>query len=423
MADNITGLNASGQAVVFTSDNWTADPNGSSQMLPAKIVWGARDTLYNWTSMASGLPVQPSTGAIWQVSLSPGIIAVSGSVTVGNFPASQTIAGTVTANQGASGSAAWPVSATQNGSWTVTASAGAGTFTTSDTHFPAVTGLGDGLANPTATQIGANLLGWDATNSVWRRIQVDAGTGVQKVDASAYTQPVCGSITATQGSPPWTQNVTQFGGSNAVTGSGVGGAGIPRVTVSSDSTVTANQGTANATPWNANVAQVGAVTVAATGKGIQGTNFIPVQQPKDTGRNNVVFVLDRIAGVTTEAMATLSINKGGTVTSSGSYTVAAGKTLRVQTIAATILDSAAVEAFGRVRLRANSASAPTTGSPIYAALDIGNFTGTAAAGAGNAEQLPIPGGLELAAGFQLGFSHVENVTGALVSLCAIGYEY
>jgi hypothetical protein len=61
-----------------------------------------------------------------------------------------------------------------------------------------------------------------------------------------------GSISATQGTTPWVDNVTQFGGSNISTGTGVSGAGIPRVTVSSDSfpatqavsgTVTANAGT------------------------------------------------------------------------------------------------------------------------------------------------------------------------------------
>lgn len=67
------------------------------------------------------------------------------------------------------------------------------------------------------------------------------------------TQPVSGTVTT---SPPAnaSTNVTQFGGTNVSTGTGVGGVGIPRVTVSSDSfpasqtvagTVTANQGTAN----------------------------------------------------------------------------------------------------------------------------------------------------------------------------------
>src|SRR5215831_3467721 len=44
-----------------------------------------------------------------------------------------------------------------------------------------------------------------------------------------------------QSGAPWSQNVTQFGGSAVVTGVGIGGAGIPRVTVSSDSSLAATQ--------------------------------------------------------------------------------------------------------------------------------------------------------------------------------------
>lgn len=39
------------------------------------------------------------------------------------------------------------------------------------------------------------------------------------------------------------QNVAQFGGNAVVTGTGVGGVGVPRVTISSDSSITANAGT------------------------------------------------------------------------------------------------------------------------------------------------------------------------------------
>lgn len=44
-----------------------------------------------------------------------------------------------------------------------------------------------------------------------------------------------GGGSVTQGTTPWVDNISQFGGSNVVTGTGVSGAGIPRVTVSSDS--------------------------------------------------------------------------------------------------------------------------------------------------------------------------------------------
>lgn len=58
------------------------------------------------------------------------------------------------------------------------------------------------------------------------------------------TQPVSGTVTSNQGGSNWTQNVTQFGGTNVSTGTGTGGAGIPRVTVSSDSSMTVNPTTA-----------------------------------------------------------------------------------------------------------------------------------------------------------------------------------
>lgn len=51
-----------------------------------------------------------------------------------------------------------------------------------------------------------------------------------------------------QAGAPWAQNVSQFGGAAVVTGTGIGGAGIPRVTVSSDSSIAAVQsGTWNIT--------------------------------------------------------------------------------------------------------------------------------------------------------------------------------
>ena len=45
-----------------------------------------------------------------------------------------------------------------------------------------------------------------------------------------------------QGTSPWVSNISQFGGSNVVTGTGASGAGIPRVTVSNDSAVGIIQG-------------------------------------------------------------------------------------------------------------------------------------------------------------------------------------
>jgi hypothetical protein len=63
----------------------------------------------------------------------------------------------------------------------------------------------DTFANPTDAEDAFALLGgWDATNSVWRRVQVDAGTGVLKVDiGSNGTVAIVGNVNVTQGTSPW----------------------------------------------------------------------------------------------------------------------------------------------------------------------------------------------------------------------------
>jgi hypothetical protein len=72
------------------------------------------------------------------------------------------------------------------------------------------------------------------------------------------TQPVSGTVTANAGTGQFNvictaancpMNVAQFGGSAVVTGTGASGAGIPRVTISNDSSLAANQ--------SVNLAQVG----------------------------------------------------------------------------------------------------------------------------------------------------------------------
>lgn len=58
-------------------------------------------------------------------------------------------------------------------------------------------------------------------------------------------------VTASQGGSNWSTNVAQFGGNNVATGTGAGGSGIPRVTVSNDSTVGSNSATGSTVPANA----------------------------------------------------------------------------------------------------------------------------------------------------------------------------
>jgi len=63
----------------------------------------------------------------------------------------------------------------------------------------------DSYTNPTDAENAFALLGgWDATNSKWQRVQVDAGTGTVKVDiGSNGTVAVTGNVNVTQGTSPW----------------------------------------------------------------------------------------------------------------------------------------------------------------------------------------------------------------------------
>lgn len=119
-----------------------------------------------------------------------------------------------------------------------------------------------------------------------------------------------GALTANQ-----SVNTAQFGGTNVSTGTGAGGAGIPRVTVSNDSNVI--------------------VTPPTLTKGTQGSTGFSVQNLRDAGRTAISFYANAVASGTTgtETLITLTQSKGTAATSSAStYTITSGKTLRITAI-------------------------------------------------------------------------------------------
>ena len=104
-------------------------------------------------------------------------------------------------------------------------------------------------------------------------------SGTDSVSAIQGTSPwvVSGTVTANQGTAnatPWNINVADFGGSVVVTGTGASGAGIPRVTVSNDSNILATQSgtwtvqpgnTANTTAWFVEDNSLGTVAAGTAG--------------------------------------------------------------------------------------------------------------------------------------------------------------
>jgi hypothetical protein len=239
----------------------------------------------------------------------PATQPVSGTVAVSNFPATQPVSGTVTAN------------------------AGTGTFTTSDTHFPASAALSDAISNPTVTLFGAPMLLWDATNTVWRRAQADAGTGTLKVDPGTVavtgtffqaTQPVSGTVTANQGGAPWTVTGTGTAGTAAagvVTIQGI--ASMTAVKVDGSAVTQPVSGTVTTSPpanASSNVAQINGVT-PLMGNGVTGTGSPRVTIASDNTAFSVNAAQSGTWTVTTTPPANASTNLaqvGGAAVSLGS---------------------------------------------------------------------------------------------------------
>jgi hypothetical protein len=99
--------------------------------------------------------------------------------------------------------------------------------------------------------------------------------------ASGQAVPISGTVTVTstsvtQGTSPWVDNVSQFGGTNVSTGTGTSGLGIPRVTVSNDSNILATQsGTWNLNNITGTVSlPTGAATSANQTNGSQATQIV-----------------------------------------------------------------------------------------------------------------------------------------------------
>ena len=146
---------------------------------------------------------------------------------------------------------------------TVTANAGTGTFTVGGTvtanigtgNLAGITGTvtvqGGAASGATAAgnpvQAGGVFNTTQPTVTTGQAVQLQAtargglivGTGVDVFHVTVDNA----TVAVTQSGAPWSENVTQFGGSAIVTGTGAGGAGIPRVTVSNDSAVKVWDGT------------------------------------------------------------------------------------------------------------------------------------------------------------------------------------
>jgi len=176
----------------------------------------------------------------------------------------------------------------------------------------------------------------------------------------------------------------------------------------------------------ATAASLNATVVGTTlTKGTQGAAGFSVQELKDAGRNYVSFTATAAAGVTAEALLSLSQNKQGTVTAGvTSYTVTSGKTLRVTSISVSVKSAAAAIAFARLSLRHNTAGATIATSPVAYLIPEVN-TNSATSGTSAWITVDIPDGIEFFGnGTQtIGLSHLDQATTNVLNVTVYGFEY
>jgi hypothetical protein len=165
-----------------------------------------------------------------------------------------------------------------------------------------------------------------------------------------------------------------------------------------------------------------ATTAPALTKGTQGTNGWPVQELKDAGRVIKTYVATAVAGVTSEALLTLTpyadLVAGATGTS---FAVTAGKRLRLQSIILTWRNNTTAAGGVTIRFRTNASGAAIVSSPVQFAINA--TTSLATIGSGITSTFIFPDGFELSSAMQFAVTQlaVTAVIGLEVSICA--YEY
>lgn len=158
--------------------------------------------------------------------------------------------------------------------------------------------------------------------------------------------------------------------------------------------------------------------------------FVPhvtVTQKHNAGRQQWVLYAEAVTGVAAltalSAIAVTGVTAAGTATS---YTVPAGKTLRITSAVFGMLSNGATLTTAKMRLHAVTSGALTaaTGNIVLSFPRVGNPSATTAANEGGAQiTISLGEGIEFVAGNTIGLSHQESATGVTIDAMLIGQLY
>jgi len=168
----------------------------------------------------------------------------------------------------------------------------------------------------------------------------------------------------------------------------------------------------------------GRVTLSPITNGVGTSTGAPIIEIHDAGRQVVISSAASAAGVTAEALFTLTTSTGFTNGTSGtSFGVPAGKTFRIQKWGCTWHDTAAVVGAGTCRLRIASNGACTVSSPMADHVGAGANTNAAALNASAHSEGDIFDGLEISGNNTFCISHLDNSVLITVDANIVGYQY
>lgn len=179
-----------------------------------------------------------------------------------------------------------------------------------------------------------------------------------------------------------------------------------------------------------NVSTPTPVNAPAITKATQGANGFTTQDLKDAGRSARTITLDSFAvAATAETLMTMSYSTDNAALTTGtSYSVTAGKRLRIEAITANLHtiagNTTAVNVI--VRLRVNNGGAALVSSPVQMVIPVQGVT--AANQAGIAVTLQPADGWEFVAGAGIGVTvacagFVATTAAPKVDISIVGYEY
>jgi hypothetical protein len=338
------------------------------------------------------------------------------------------VSGTVTAN---AGTGPFPIS-DNGGSLTVDGTFWQATQPVSAASLPLPAGAatdGAPVSGQTLEAGGSALMGWLSSVRkaitdrlpaalVGGRLDMNIGAVAVTVPVSGTfwqaTQPVSGTVTANAGTGPFP--VSDNGGSITVDGT------FWQATQPVSGTVTSNLGTIAGVATEVTLAARLPTPVA---KGTQGATGMPTQALKDSGRQHISLNWEEMAGTAAAESALTNFtsgSRGGTALSAANqYTVQAGKTLRIHTVCIYVKATSTINNLARFRIR--QAASVANSSPIIFDYVMSLESPTVAANEAEALAIPLPEGIEVAAGQQITFTWFTAATTCTVGMNILAFEY